>query len=171
MFSCSPTWCALILRELNQMFIACLFKGSQEQSFFLQTLLFTAFLVTVLRKFNIRTCEYMIIGQLRMGARQTKNAPLSIKGANIFYKRFPTYSRKGIKHFVKRWKTYSIKRWNTFIFKRLKTYFIKKVSKIFYQRWEANQFDRLAAGSLAGHLIECGAQVAQSPLDDNHYFF
>jgi len=24
--------------------------------------------------------------------------------------------------------------------------------------WEANQFDRLAAGSLAGHLIECGAQ-------------
>ena len=40
--------CALILRELNQIFIACLFKGSQEQSFFLLTLLFTAFLVTVL---------------------------------------------------------------------------------------------------------------------------
>ena len=40
---------ALILRELNQIFIACLFKGSQEQSFFLQTLLFTAFLVTVLK--------------------------------------------------------------------------------------------------------------------------
>ena len=31
------------------MFIACLFKGSQEQSFFLQTLLFTAFLATVLK--------------------------------------------------------------------------------------------------------------------------
>ena len=45
MFSCSPT---LILRELNQILIACLFKGSQKQSFFLQTLLFTAFLVTVL---------------------------------------------------------------------------------------------------------------------------
>ena len=44
MFSCSPT-CALILRELNQIFIACLFKGGQEQSFFLQTLLFTSFLV------------------------------------------------------------------------------------------------------------------------------
>ena len=29
-------------------------------------------------------------------------------------------------------------------------------------RWEANQFDRLAAGSLAGHLIECGAQVCQT---------
>ena len=27
------------------------------------------------------------------------------------------------------------------------------------KRWDANQFDRLAAGSLAGHLIECGAQV------------
>ena len=41
--------CALILRELNQIFIACLFKGSKKQSFFLQTLLFTAFLVTVLK--------------------------------------------------------------------------------------------------------------------------
>ena len=41
--------CALILRELNQTFIAYLFKGGQEQSFFLQTLLFTAFLVTVLK--------------------------------------------------------------------------------------------------------------------------
>ena len=40
---------ALILRELNQIFMACLFKGSQEQSFFLQTLLFTAFLVTALK--------------------------------------------------------------------------------------------------------------------------
>ena len=39
----------MILRELNQIFIACLLKGSQEQYFFLQTLLFTAFLVTVLK--------------------------------------------------------------------------------------------------------------------------
>ena len=31
------------------MFIACFFKGSQEKSFFLQTLLFTAFLATVLK--------------------------------------------------------------------------------------------------------------------------
>ena len=30
--------CALICRELNQIFIVCLFKGSQKQSFFLQTL-------------------------------------------------------------------------------------------------------------------------------------
>ena len=25
--------------------------------------------------------------------------------------------------------------------------------------WSASDFDKLAAGSLAGHLIECGAQV------------
>ena len=37
------------LRELNQIFIACLFKGSQDQFFPLLTLLFTAFLVTVLK--------------------------------------------------------------------------------------------------------------------------
>ena len=71
--------------------------------------------------------------------------------------------------------------WNylkIFFCKRCQTYFIiggkdilYKVSKMSLKRWEANQFDRLAAGSLAGHLIECGAQVAQSPLDDNHYFF
>ena len=28
------------------------------------------------KKFNIRTCEHMILGQLMMGARQMKNAPL-----------------------------------------------------------------------------------------------
>merc|ERR1712218_312469 len=41
-------YCALCLRDYS-LFIACLLKGSQEQSFFLQTLLFTAFLVTVLK--------------------------------------------------------------------------------------------------------------------------
>ena len=51
--------CALVLRD------RALVKNS---IFFLQTLLFTAFLV--------HTCEHMILGQLRMGARQTKNAPL-----------------------------------------------------------------------------------------------
>ena len=29
------------------------------------------------KKFNIRTCEHMILGQLTMGARQVKNAPLT----------------------------------------------------------------------------------------------
>ena len=28
------------------------------------------------KNFNIRTCEHMILGQLRTGARQAKNAPL-----------------------------------------------------------------------------------------------
>ena len=30
------------------------------------------------KDFNIRTCEHMILSQLRMGARQAKNAPLII---------------------------------------------------------------------------------------------
>ena len=34
------------------------------------------------KNFNIRTCEHMILGQLRMGARQTKNAPLHVPSAS-----------------------------------------------------------------------------------------
>ena len=30
------------------------------------------------KKFKIRTCEQMVLGQLTMGARQTKNAPLVV---------------------------------------------------------------------------------------------
>ena len=30
-----------------------------------------------LKNYNIRTCEHMILGQLRMGARQTNYAPLA----------------------------------------------------------------------------------------------
>ena len=30
------------------------------------------------KNFNIRICEHMILGQLSMGVRQTKNAPLLI---------------------------------------------------------------------------------------------
>ena len=30
------------------------------------------------KNYNIRTCEHMILGQLRMGARQTNYAPLII---------------------------------------------------------------------------------------------
>ena len=41
------------------------------------------FLMTVLRKFNICTCELMILGQLRMGARQAKNAPLYKKFSRV----------------------------------------------------------------------------------------
>ena len=32
------------------------------------------------KNYNIRTCEHMILGQLLMGARQTKNAPLMMRG-------------------------------------------------------------------------------------------
>ena len=63
MFSCSPTLVRsdsqrTVLRFLEnralvdvliKIFIAGLFKGSQEQSFFLKTLFFTAFLVMVLK--------------------------------------------------------------------------------------------------------------------------
>ena len=30
------------------------------------------------KNYNIRTCEHMILGQLRMGARQSNYAPLSM---------------------------------------------------------------------------------------------
>ena len=30
------------------------------------------------KNFNIGTCEHMILGQLRIGARQAKNAPLTM---------------------------------------------------------------------------------------------
>ena len=58
-----------------------MFKGSQEQSFFLQALLFTAFLVPVL-KILTYALVHMILGQLRMRARQTKNAPLAGRTSN-----------------------------------------------------------------------------------------
>ena len=35
------------------------------------------------KKFILRTCEHMILGQLRMGARQTKNAPLSLLSVQV----------------------------------------------------------------------------------------
>ena len=41
------------------------------------------------KNFNIRTCEHMILGQLRMGARQAKNAPLS--QSSSLSKLFPKY--------------------------------------------------------------------------------
>ena len=58
--------------------IACLFEGSQEQSFFLQTsdTLIYGICRDGSKNYNIRACEHMILGQLRMGARQTIYAPL-----------------------------------------------------------------------------------------------
>ena len=60
-----------------KIFNACLFKGSQEQSFFPSDTLIYGISRDGSKKFNMRTCEHMILGQLMMGARQTKNAPLS----------------------------------------------------------------------------------------------
>ena len=58
--------CARILRELNQIFIAFLFKGSQEQSYFpLKTLIY-GISSDGYKNLNIRTCEHMILGQLRI---------------------------------------------------------------------------------------------------------
>ena len=62
------------LRELNQTFIAYLFKGGQEQSFFPSYTLIYGISRDGSKNFNIRTCEDMILGQLRMRARQTKSA-------------------------------------------------------------------------------------------------
>ena len=49
MFSCSPAYICRRSDVHIKIFIACWFKGCQEQFFSLQTLLFTAFLVTVLK--------------------------------------------------------------------------------------------------------------------------
>ena len=54
-----------------------MFKGSQEQSFFPSDTLIYGISRDGCKKFNIRTCEHMILGQLPMGARQTKKAPLN----------------------------------------------------------------------------------------------
>ena len=47
-----------------------------KQSFFLQTIFFKAFLVTVLKILTYALVSTWSFGQLRMWARQTKNAPL-----------------------------------------------------------------------------------------------
>ena len=67
MFSCSPIFrCALILRELNQIFISYLFKRGQEQSFFPSKTLINGISRDDSKNFNIRTCEHMILGQLKI---------------------------------------------------------------------------------------------------------
>ena len=76
MFPVLQLRCALVLRELNQIFTACLFKGSQKQSFFPSNTLIYGISRDGSKNFNIRTCEHIILGRLRMGARQAKNAPL-----------------------------------------------------------------------------------------------
>ena len=56
--------------------IAYLFKGSQEQSFFRSDTLIYGIPRDGSKNFNIRTWEHMILGQLTMGGRQAKKAPV-----------------------------------------------------------------------------------------------
>ena len=53
-----------------------MFKGGQEQSFFPSNTLIYGISRDGSKNFNMSTCEHMIPGQLMMGARQAKNAPL-----------------------------------------------------------------------------------------------
>ena len=48
----------MILRELNQISIACLFKGCQEQSFFPSNTLIYGISRDGSKNFNVRTCEH-----------------------------------------------------------------------------------------------------------------
>ena len=59
-----------------------MFKESQEQSFFPSDTLINGISRDGSKNFNIRTFEHMTLSQLRMGARQTKNAPLAL--GNVF---------------------------------------------------------------------------------------
>ena len=56
--------------------MAYLFKGSQEQSFFRSDTLIYGIPRDGSKNFNIRTWEHMILGQLTMGGRQAKKAPV-----------------------------------------------------------------------------------------------
>ena len=58
--------------------------GSQEQSFFPSNTLIYGISRDGSKNFNIRTCKHMILGQLTMGARQAKNAPLCTVMYNVF---------------------------------------------------------------------------------------
>merc|ERR1712240_62205 len=84
--------CALIFRELNQIFIAYLFKGGQEQSFFPSKNLIYGISRDNSKNFNIRTCEHMILGQLRIRARQTTYAALMPEYARVCQS-MPEYAR------------------------------------------------------------------------------
>ena len=95
-----------------------LVKGSQEQFFFfLQTLLFTPFDATVQKNYNIRACEHIILGQLRMGARHRIYAPLP----TIYPKIYPSDRPAALKA-TKNFHLLGLK--NSRILKRVKTLFI-----------------------------------------------
>ena len=67
------------------MFLKVSLKGGQEQFFFPSNTLIYGISRDGSKNLNIRTCEHMILGQLMMGARQTKNAPLNSRKTPIFF--------------------------------------------------------------------------------------
>ena len=57
----------------------CMFvKGKSKTIFFPSNTLIYGISRDGSKNLNIHTCEHMILGQLRMGARHAKNAPLSV---------------------------------------------------------------------------------------------
>ena len=56
-----------------------MYKGESRTIFFPSDTLIYGISRDGSKKFNIHTCEHMILGQLRKWARQTKNAPLFVK--------------------------------------------------------------------------------------------
>ena len=59
------------------------------------------------KNYNIRTCEHMILGQLRMGARQTNYAPLVflLFACNGSFQPAPPYSEQDLPA-TKNWKLF-----------------------------------------------------------------
>ena len=53
-------------------------KGKSRTIFFPSNTLIYGISRDGSKNFNMRTCEHMILGQLTMGARQAKNAPLAV---------------------------------------------------------------------------------------------
>ena len=65
----------------KQAYICCMFvEGKSRTVFFPSDTLIYAICRDGSKNYNIRACEHMILGQLRMGARHTIYAPL---GSNI----------------------------------------------------------------------------------------
>ena len=58
-------------------------EGKSRTVFFPSDILIYGISRDISKKINIRTCEHMILGQLRMGARQAKNAPLPTLNENL----------------------------------------------------------------------------------------
>ena len=64
-------WC--LNKDIHCMFV----EGKSRTVFFPSDTLIYAISRDGSKNYNIRTCEHMILGQLRMGARQTNYAPLT----------------------------------------------------------------------------------------------